>query len=93
MEELTILIAKLFNTDKKNINCNQYSQYSNCIFLLKKDNKRIVITVSKQNIFLKLESNNFIDLEKNPKKNYFINYEDLEFLSRSNRLNSLLNDL
>ena len=92
-EELMKIIFKLFNAYSYGIKIDIASNYYTSRFLLVKENRIIKINISKRNMFLKLKENECLDLEKNPKKVYYINYDDLEFLSRSNRLNSLLNDL
>jgi len=70
-----------------------YPYSNNITFALKKDKKVVFIHINMNNNFLKIKGNECLDLEKNPKKKYFINYEDIEYLSRINRLNIILNEL
>jgi len=91
-EYLKNSIIKLFNASAYNIRIDNERGYIVRV-ILTKENKTVLINVNKQNYFLKLKGNECLDLEKNPKKQYYINYDDIEFLSRTNRLNYLLNDL
>jgi len=84
-------IIKLFNASAYNIEIDNERNHI-IDFILIKEGKKVLIRVNKQNYFLKIKGNECLDLENNPKKRYYINYDDIEFLSRTNRLNYLLND-
>lgn len=92
-DEFLNKVIKLFNAFDYEVNSNVNDSYvSTYNILLTKGTKRVKVNISMRDIFLALSSNECIDLEKNPKKVYYINYKDLDYFTRNNVLNKLLND-